>query len=376
MNRLFRAASLIAARSPRPLRRIARASLPTAEFDLWRREDRNSFFDEKVREYDGSGFRLGVVREPSQFHKFYIAACQEKEISYCEIDLLAEDWWEQLVGARVDALLVWPTSVNQTIKQILDARLALVQQSGVLVFPSPAECSLTEDKVRCSDWLRANNVPCPDTHIFTSRESALGLARSSFPVVVKTPLGASGSGVWIVRSFSQYKRFVRKAFGAGLVPRGGDRRNRQRGVLIVQAFLPDVVEWRLVRIGDSFFGHRKGTAASGLHSGAKHCDWLDPGPRMLNFLRKVTDLGNFRSMDVDVFLTKDGSLLVNELQAVFGCSVATTQMKIEGVPGRYTFDAGSWSFEEGEFCRNHVCNLRVDYVIQQLTELRSLEHAR
>jgi hypothetical protein len=70
-------------------------------------------------------------------------------------------------------------------------------------------------------------------------------------------------------------------------------------------------------------------------------------------------------MALDVFKTADGRLLINEMQAVFGCAVATTQMKINNVPGRYVNLAGEWHFEPGEFCGNNMCDLRIDDVLRK-----------
>ena len=113
-----------------------------------------------------------------------------------------------------------------------------------------------------------------------------------------------------------------------------------------------VKEWRLVRIGDSFFGHVKGRAA-GLHSGSGLVEWDVPEERHLNFLLEVTEKGMFRSMDVDVFETTDGQLFVNELQAVFGASHSVDQMRKDGVPGRFVQnqERSGWIFEPGDFAQ-------------------------
>lgn len=65
-------------------------------------------------------------------------------------------------------------------------------------------------------------------------------------------------------------------------------------------------------------------------------------------------------MDVDVFETPDGRLLVNELQAVFGASVAIDQSRVDGKAGRYVrASGGGWEFQEGDFARNACANGRV-----------------
>jgi len=115
----------------------------------------------------------------------------------------------------------------------------------------------------------------------------------------------------------------------------------------------------MVRVGDSFFGHRKGRGRDGLHSGSGLCEWGDPGQELLDLLKRVTDAGAFRSMCLDVFKKENGELLINECQAVFGCAVAKTQMIIHGVAGRYVWDHAGWRFEAGDFCGNFMCDLRL-----------------
>ncbi|NTW77232.1 MAG: hypothetical protein HGB33_05540 [Syntrophaceae bacterium] len=122
----------------------------------------------------------------------------------------------------------------------------------------------------------------------------------------------------------------------------------------------------MVRIGNSFFGHRKDADLNGLHSGSGKVTWIDPGIDLLDVLKRVTDEGRFASMDVDVFIASDGRLLVNECQTVFGCSIANVQMRINGVEGRYLRIDDRWQFDAGEFSRNHMCNLRIEYLLSQL----------
>ncbi len=147
---------------------------------------------------------------------------------------------------------------------------------------------------------------------------------------------------------------------------------RHWGYAIFQEYHHDVNEWRMVRVGHSFFGYRKERVGE-FHSGSHAWSWLDPPRPLLNLLREVTERGGYTSMDVDIFETTDGRLLVNELQTVFGASTPVDQLRVDGKPGRYVFDAEAkpgvdpWRFEEGDFSRNACCNLRVQYVIDALT---------
>lgn len=352
---------------PQPIKALGRHFVSYGRFDLARRKAHNPYQHIKGQEFEHSRFRLAILAEPSQYHSHLVAACRENQISFRVLDLLADDWIDQLDGLKFDGVLVWPGSHTQAIKSLFDSRLKQIEDMGYALYPSWKECWLTENKPRMRDWLLANDIPHPKTWIFSDLSAALAASNIySFPVVLKTAQGASAKGIRVVHTARQYRRLAIRAFGKGLSLNGFDRHELQRGMLIVQEYLEGVDEWRMVRIGDSFFGHRKGTSTKGLHSGAGYCDWIDPGHDRLDLLYKVTEQGDFRSMDVDIFETKDGRLLVNELQTVFGCSIATTQMKIDGVTGRYTRSNGNWQFEAGEFCQNHMCNLRVKYLIKSL----------
>jgi hypothetical protein len=137
-----------------------------------------------------------------------------------------------------------------------------------------------------------------------------------------------------------------------------------------------VDEWRMVRIGDSFFGYRKERGPTGLHSASHTWSWINPSSQLLYLLKNVTDTGGFTSMNVDIFLTKGGRLLVNECQSVFGCSTPAIQMKVNDIEGRYLWAGSGWRFEPGSFCDNHMCNLRLKYLLRMLKDKNGAEKAR
>ena len=310
----------------------------------------------------GSPIRFGIVRNAAQYHMHFTQACLDVGVPFRVLDLFRSDWLDQAEGSGCDVLLVWPDAVLSTWNAMIKERVGvLVRELGFAAVPTLAEIWMYEDKRRMAYWLAANRVSHPRTWVFYDREEAAEFcARCDLPVVFKTSFGAAATGVRILRSRRALASVVRRAFSRGVTPGGTDWRDRQWGSVLLQEYLADVKEWRLVRIGDAFLCRLKARQGD-FHSGSGLVSWARPSERLLSFARDVTDRGGFRSMDVDIFETTDGRLLVNELQAVFGPIRETNLERGAEHRGRWRFtrDTGTWSFEPGDFYRNACANERV-----------------
>jgi len=341
--------------------RHARRSNPLADVSS---SDVNSF---------DSPVAAGIVRNAMQYHQHYVRACLEMGVPFRVLDLSGPDWIDRLEDSKCGVFLLWPDAHLPSWNAMIKDRVHVMEHDlGLPVFPTSTEIRLYEDKRRMTYWLQAHRMPHPETWIFYDLGSCERFVRSCpLPIVFKSSFGAAGTGVRIFRDRGRLRRWVRKVFRSGFVPGGYDRRERERGWVVLQEYLPGVREWRLVRIGDSFFGHVKG-AAGGMHSGSGLVEWDVPEARHLDLLERVTEEGGFRSMDVDVFETPDGRLLINELQTVFGASHSVDQLRVDGRPGRFVRDgAGSWRFEPGDYARNHCANERVRYVLEEWLPARA-----
>ncbi len=310
--------------------------------------------------------RVGIFRNRAQFHTVFIAACQEIGVPFRVIDLYGDDWLERTREADCDIHVAWPDATSTPAAKVIKDRLDILEHHlGLQVAPASAERWMYEDKVRLADWLRAHDVPHPTTWVFFDRAEAAAFAASCpLPIVTKTAFGAAATGVRILRNRRAVRAVVARAFGRGIVAGGADLRDRQWGYVLFQRYVDVRLEWRLVRIGDAYFGHPKGRRGD-FHSGSGAVRWDVPEERHLDLLHAVTEMGGFRSMAVDAFETRDGALLVNELQTVFGAGTSVDQMRVGGEPGRMTRSAAGWRFEAGDFARNACANLRVQDVLDR-----------
>lgn len=353
---------------PRPLRFALQRLVPTGDVKRRYFERRNPL--SSVMASDDAGldgqFRLGIVWNRAQFHTNYVAACRELGVPFRVIDLYAGDWLRRTRESGCDAFVAWPDATSTPAAKVIKDRLDVLEHHlGLRVAPGSAERWMYEDKVRLADWLRVHDVPHPTTWVFFERSEAAAFAASCpLPIVTKTAFGAAATGVRILRTRRAVHAAVARAFGRGVVAGGADLRDRQWGHVLFQRYVDVQLEWRLVRVGDAYFGHPKGRRGE-FHSGSGAVRWDIPTDRHLDLLHAVTEAGGFRSMAVDAFETEDGELLVNELQTVFGAGTSVDQMRIGGEPGRMTRSAAGWRFEAGDFARNACANLRVQDVLDR-----------
>ncbi|HQH49993.1 MAG TPA: hypothetical protein PLA08_01145 [Candidatus Cloacimonadota bacterium] len=344
-------------------------------------------------------YKLAILKNEDPFdHEPWIQACENRreEVEYQVIDLTQHDWFERIDSFRPSLCLLKPSGKTELFRTLYQERVdVIVHALNLPVFPSYIEIKIYENKKFFAYWAVAENVPHPQTWVFYNPMEALEFSRyTRLPIVGKKNIGASGKGVKIIRSGADLERYIRIAFTEGIASRTGPRLekgrllarlvrklshprelanrlstykaiagDRQKGYLILQEFINHDFEWRVVRIGDSFFAHKKlkdGDKASG----TLLKDYGNPPLELLDFVYDLTETHDFHSVAVDLF-EHGSSYLVNEIQCIFGQS-DPFQMMVDGRIGRYVRKSSVWVFEEGGFAKNACYDLRLDWVLTKL----------
>ncbi len=344
-----------------------------------------------------------LKNELADDHMLWIKACMKysDQIECRVADITKNNWLESVFEKPFDILLAKPVGVNMLFKQLYDERIYILSQIlNCKLYPAPDEIFIYENKRFLSYWLRANSIPHPKTDVFYFKnEAAVFLNKCRYPLMAKTSVGAAGSGVVLLNDHAAAIAYLQEVFsGRGAHQRTGPNLSRgglfkrgfkylsrpsklldqirlyrlrgmnpQQGFVIFQEFIPHTYEWRAVRIGDSFFAHKKLTK-NGKASGALLKGYDDPPLKLLDFVRQITDKHNFFSQAIDIFET-DSGFMVNEMQCIFGQS-DPHQMFVGGKPGRYLFKNNKWIFEEGSFNTNESYDLRVLHVIRTFNDMK------
>jgi hypothetical protein len=324
-------------------------------------------------------------------------ACEKMNAEHIVVDISKANWLELIENYKPTILLTRPAGLTTPFKILYDERLEiLVNELNYFCFPSLKEVLIYENKKYFSYWLKANKIPHPQTDVFYFEKEALDWLNSSnvkLPIVAKTNIGASGSGVVIIETKEELQTYIQSTFsGKGATKRVGPNLKKgrilQRGIrllskpkelfkkidvykaraldvqkdfVLFQEHIPHTFEWRVVRMGDSFFAHKK-LMLGNMTSGSLLKDYGNPPLALLDFVKSITDKHKLHSQAVDVFESPNG-YLVNEMQCIFGQSDAF-QMKVDDCIGRYTFQNGGWKFEAGEFNTNESYDLRLKAAIE------------
>lgn len=339
--------------------------------------------------------KVAILRDeyPESSLKWEIA-CRNENIDYLAINMLRGDWLDLLYSYSPEFCVSRPPSENQQSKKVFDEKIFYIENyMPYPVFPGFLETYIYENKASLAWFLKINKIPHPQTFVSSSYDESLRFVRDAkYPIVAKTLLGASGSGVKIIESESAAKAYVRKAFTTGIKRRFGPNRKTgspkswfvkavkspnyfvkklhqyyernkdiQNGVVFFQEYIFHDFEWRCVKIGESYFAYKK-LKIGDQASGSNIFEYGPPPIELLDFTKDLCEKHGFNFMAVDLFHNRN-EIYVNELQTIFGHKNPYI-CKVDGKPGRYIFQENKWMFEAGDFNTNESYNLRLNVALK------------
>ena len=342
--------------------------------------------------------KFAILKNEDPFdHLKWVDACKDYQmnIDYKVFDLTVETWLEEITAYSPDLLLLKPSGKTSLYRSLYQERLEiLVTSLKYKSFPSLDEVRIYENKRYFAYWAKANHLPHPKTWVYYNHKEALiATKKMNLPLVGKMNIGASGKGVEILHTKNQLKKYIKKAFNDGLVSKTGPKLRQgkliqrawqklihpkelinllktykeiasdsQNGFVILQEYIKHSYEWRAVRIGNSYFAHKR-IVSNEKASGALIKEYVTPPIELLNFVHSITENLKFNSVAVDVFEPVRGQYLINEMQCIFGQS-DPYQMIINESPGKYILKNGEWVFIKGNFNTNASYDLRLKTAIE------------
>lgn len=327
--------------------------------------------------------RLGILKSFKAIEflvKEYALACEYLGVDYTYIDIINDNWIDNIKKANIDGVLVRIKGNIQEQKAFFDEVVYII--SDVLkipVYPSKNELFLYENKRLYYYFLKSKKLPHVPTYVVYDKKRSLDIIeKMNYPIVLKMNSGSSASGVFIIKSKIRAKIIVHKIFGIldERLSFGNTPYSRkylipipkfglaQKHYIIIQPFIKIKWEWRIIKIGNSYFGYKR-LLEGNFTNNPNNVEYAKPPIELLNMTKKICDEENFDSMSIDIFEDYNEKYYINEMQSLFG-SFTEYQMKIENVPGRYVYNNNSYLFEEGIFNKYGSNILRVEHFVEKL----------
>jgi len=347
---------------------------------------------------------LAIPSSREKLDSHIVNACEFLNVRYARFDIYANDWMETLCNINPDGCVYIPEFRYEAWRSLFSERIRFISNElKIPIYPQTHELDLYESKRRMSYWLNLNKIPHPKTWIFGSKKEAEQfIENAKFPLIFKTDFGNASSGVRRVSNINEARSIYRRSFGNGyripvfkegsidLINRTKalirpfyrklrSERNIPRDLELDVALFQEMIdiahEWRVIKVGNFYFGHEKVANENGFHSGSGHSEWTIPSDRIFNFARSVCTKGGFNTMSLDIFEDQKGDLLVNELQTVFGV-IAKNQMyretdgQLVGLRRYFDNNLNQWKEEEGEFGQDYCYRLRIEDFANHLINLK------
>lgn len=326
--------------------------------------------------------KLGILKAFAHEHEYYLKACNYLKLDHEVIDLLAPDWIERIKNSDCDGFVCHPPNDIQETKSIYDEKIYIINKlMQKPIYPSYESLLIYENKRNLINWLQAKEIPHPESRIFCRRKDAKSFFKSAeFPLFFKTSIGSASTGVDVIKTRRKANWIADQVFGRihpamalGRLKFGGRLAlpmplfgRIQRHYLIVQKFYRIKWEWRIFFIGDFASGFKK-VLKGNFASGSMRKEWKAPPRHVFDFAREVYDSKDwFDSMSIDILETKDGTLLVNELQAHFGNPGREYPLEYKGKIGAFRYDKGEYAFEEGLFDQDMLNQMRLEDFLNRL----------
>jgi len=317
-------------------------------------------------------YTFGFLTKPNDYDLNNIRnACNILGVKVIIFNIKDPNLYYKIAKSDLDGIFIYPVFENDLIRNLFhEAVQILCSETKLRIYPSIRELNIYESKRTLADFLAINDIPHPKTSVFYDYGSAKEFLKTAeYPLVFKTHVGASASGVEILRNKKEALKLARNLFFRYYLRKlEVEKRAIEWGYMLLQEYIEDAKEFRIIKVGDSWFGYQKWKNENQeFFSGSGVCKMIDPPEDLLNFCRNISVKHDFTTMSFDIFENKKGNYLVNELQTWFG-SYDPTEMYVDNTPGRYINLNGKWAFEPGFFNIHGSMLLRLIHFISILQQ--------
>ena len=215
------------------------------------------------------GLSARMQRTPTGWRDEFEKACATLNLEARVVPVDSHGWMEAVKAVDV---FVWRPKMGDPSEMAeIRTKIPLIEAMGIPCFPNSLMLWLYDDKIRETLFLKAHGHPVPETFIsFNEEEARTYLEGAAYPLIAKTHMGASASGVvrlqdraaamrllkgifrrqnLVEKVLEKYHYLPRLAKGDFLLARKYRYLNACPSYIYAQEFIEADSDWRITTLG-------------------------------------------------------------------------------------------------------------------------------
>lgn len=322
--------------------------------------------------------KIAIHHRKGSFSERWIEYCQQHSIEYKLVNAYQTNIVEQVKGC--DAFMWHHHHADYRDALFAKQLIYSLESAGIKCYPNSHTTWHFDDKVGQKYLLESVGAPLVPSYVFYTKQEALAwVEKTQFPKVFKLRGGAGSSNVRLVKTKTQAKKIISKAFGSGfsaynrfgalkeslvkyLHGKGtlkevakktlqlftsttyGKMHSREKGYVYFQEFIPNnTFDLRVVVIVDKAMGEKRYVRKGDFRaSGSGEFEYVSLPNDVLNVAFNTAKSLKMQSVAFD-FIFRDNEPLIVEMSYGFGTH------GISHCNGYYTNDL-QWHEERPDFC--------------------------
>lgn len=295
--------------------------------------------------------RVGIVKDLETYPRWtkYRRFLKTNGFDFGFCDIHASDWIEK--ARPFDTVVGLVSNEISRLEEIRVKYNFLETRMGKTCYPRPGHALLYENKCLEAYLSELYGLPFAKTYISHRKEDALvSIENVRYPLVSKVNHSSGSMGVELVRSPSQARRLIDKAFsqtGRGTYAPW----LRQKNYVYFQEYVPnDGYDIRVILVGNRAWGYYRKVLKGDFRASGMHQEEYRRLPEeAIRIAWRAQRHIRSPLLVVDMVRSPDGRLTIIEYSIV--CLIDTAeQLLVDGIPGSYVIDDdGGIQFEEGHY---------------------------
>ena len=303
----------------------------------------------------------GYVLKINSYMK-YERFLKNNHIRYEYYDIYKNDWIEK---AKRFNIIIWHTNSTPAEIYIAESKIYILEKVlHIHCFPSFHEIWQYEDKNRSAYLYETLLIPSIPTFVSHSKKESLLYAKNvNYPVILKTFIGASSSGVVMVKNKHSLNKHIHKAFGhrgcKTIFPYF-----RLKNTVYIQKFIADATfDLRIIIVGEKLFGYYRYPPKGDFRaSGAGIYEKKELPDEAMRLAVSIKKKLASRLLGIDLLYSQKSLQYYVIETSLFNQIDTAEQLVINGVPGYYDISNDEIVFKEGRYW---IQELVLQLVIEQ-----------